>query len=162
MDSNYQLVYPEGATHLDGIPKVVVMMVMMMIMVMMLVIMDPQGGARLHPPPLGQLPTATSPHRQCCRHRLLLPLVPQLLRQRIGHLCLPQGKNGLILPTGQWYAPSPVINDAWYCIVLHVIAWYCIVLHGIPWYCMVLHGITWYYMVVHGIAWYCMVLHDNA
>ena len=36
MDSNYQLVYPEGATHLDGIPKVVVMMVMMMIMVMML------------------------------------------------------------------------------------------------------------------------------
>ena len=99
MDSNYQLVYPEGATHLDGIPKVVVMMVMMMIMVMMVVIMvvilHPQGGARLHPPPLGQLPTTTSPHRQCCRHRLLLPLVPQLLRQRIGHLCLPQGNKSV-------------------------------------------------------------------
>ena len=128
MDSNYQLVYPEGATHLDGIPKVVVMMVMMMIMtmmvvvrimVMMVVIMDPQGCARLHPPPLGQLPTATSPHRQRSRHRLLLPLDPQLLWQRISHLCLPQGKSGLILPTGQWYAPSPVINDAWYCMVLH-------------------------------------------
>ena len=23
------------------------------------------------------------------------------------------GKNGLILPIGQWYAPSEVINDAW-------------------------------------------------
>ena len=31
-------------------------------------------------------------------------------------------KNGLILPTGQWYAPSAVINDAWYCMVLHCIA----------------------------------------
>ena len=105
MDSNYQLVYPEGATHLDGIPKVVVMIVMMMIMTMMVVvrimvmmvfvIMDPQGGARLHPPPLGQLPTATSPHRQRCRHRLLLPLDPQLLRQRLGHLCLPQGNKSV-------------------------------------------------------------------
>ena len=110
MDSKYQLVYPEGATHLDGIPKVVVvMMVMMMIMtmmvvvkimvmmvfVMMVVIMDPQGGARLHPPPLGQLPTATSPHRQCCRDRLLLPLVPQLLWKRVGHLCLPQGNKSV-------------------------------------------------------------------
>ena len=33
-------------------------------------------------------------------------------------------KNGHILPTGQWYAPSAVINDAWYCMVLHGIAWY--------------------------------------
>ena len=33
-------------------------------------------------------------------------------------------KNGLILPTGQWYAPSAVINDAWYCMVLHGIEWY--------------------------------------
>ena len=32
-------------------------------------------------------------------------------------------KNGLILPTGQWYAPSAVINDAWYCMVLHGFAW---------------------------------------
>ena len=35
-------------------------------------------------------------------------------------------KNGHILPTGQWYAPSAVINDAWYCMVLHGIALYCI------------------------------------
>ena len=40
-------------------------------------------------------------------------------------------KNGLELPTGQWYAPSAVINDAQYCMVLHGIAWYCIVLHCI-------------------------------
>ena len=46
-------------------------------------------------------------------------------------------KNGHVLPTGQWYAPSAVIND-----VLHGIAWYCIVLPGIAWYCMVLHGIA--------------------
>ena len=71
-------------------------------------------------------------------------------------------KNGLILPTGQWYAPSAVINDAWYCMVLDGIALYCIVLHGIAWYCIVLHGIAWYCMVLHGIAWYCMVLHGIA
>ena len=41
-------------------------------------------------------------------------------------------KMAIILPTGQWYAPSAVIND--------------------PWYCMVLHGIAWYYMVLNGIA----------
>ena len=33
-----------------------------------------------------------------------------------------QRKNSHILPTGQWYAPSAVINDAWYCMVLHCIA----------------------------------------
>ena len=44
-----------------------------------------------------------------------------------------KSKNGLILPTGQWYAPSAVIDDAWYCMVLHGIAWYCMVLHGIAW-----------------------------
>ena len=31
-------------------------------------------------------------------------------------------KNGLLLPTVQWYAPPAVINDAWYCIVLHGVA----------------------------------------
>ena len=31
-------------------------------------------------------------------------------------------KMAIILPTGQWYAPSAVINDAWYCMVLHCIA----------------------------------------
>ena len=68
-------------------------------------------------------------------------------------------KNGIILPTGQWYAPSAVNNDAWYCMVVHGIALYCIVLHGIAWYCIVLHGIALYCMVLHGIAWYCTNLH---
>ena len=45
-------------------------------------------------------------------------------------------KNGLILPTGQWYAPSAVI-------MMHGIAWYCMVLHGIALYCIVLQGIAW-------------------
>ena len=68
----------------------------------------------------------------------------------------------IILPTGQWYAPSAVINDTWYSRVLHGIALYCIVLHGIAWHCIVLHGIAWYCMILHGIAWYCMVLHGFA
>ena len=50
----------------------------------------------------------------------------------------------IILPTGQWYAPSAVINDAWYRMELHGIALYCIVLHSIAWYCMVLHGIAYH------------------
>ena len=33
-------------------------------------------------------------------------------------------KNGLILPTGQWYAPSAVIIDAWNCMVWHGIEWF--------------------------------------
>ena len=76
------------------------------------------------------------------------------------------------LPTGQWYAPTAVIHDAWYCMVFHGIPWYCMILHGpalycIVWhgiaqYCTVLHGIAWYCTVLHGIAWYCMVLHDIA
>ena len=32
-------------------------------------------------------------------------------------------KNGHILPTGQWYAPSAVIKHPRYCMVLHGIAW---------------------------------------
>ena len=31
-------------------------------------------------------------------------------------------KMAIILPTGQWYAPSAVINDAWYYMVLPGIA----------------------------------------
>ena len=71
-------------------------------------------------------------------------------------------KMAIILPTGQWYAPSAVLNDAWYCMVLHGIAFYCMVLHSIAWYCMVLHGIAWYCRILQGIAWYCMVLHGIA
>ena len=68
-------------------------------------------------------------------------------------------QNGHILPTGQWYAPSSVINDAWYCMVLLGIAGHCIIVHSIAWYCMVLHRFAWYCMVLHCIALYCMVLH---
>ena len=71
-------------------------------------------------------------------------------------------KNSHILPTGQWYAPSAIINDAWYSMVLHCIALYCMVLLGIALYCMVLHIIAWYCIVLHGIAWYCMVLYGIA
>ena len=78
------------------------------------------------------------------------------------HISISTKKMAIILPTGQWYAPSAVINDAWYCMVLQCIALYCIVLHGIAWYCMVLHGIAWYCMVLQGIALYCMVLHGIA
>ena len=53
-------------------------------------------------------------------------------------------KMAIILPTGQWYAPSAVFNVPWYCMVLHGVAWYCRVSHGIAWYCMVLNGIAWY------------------
>ena len=86
--------------------------------------------------------------------------------------CTEKVKMAIILPTGQWCALSAVINDAWYCRVLHGIALYCIVLQGIAWYCIVLHGIALYCMVLqgialycrvlHGIAWYCMVLHGFA
>ena len=71
-------------------------------------------------------------------------------------------KINLIVPTGQWYALSAVINDAWYWMVLDGIIWYCIVLHGIAWYCTVLHGTTWYCMILHVIARYCMVLQGVA
>ena len=71
-------------------------------------------------------------------------------------------KNSHILPTGQWYAPSAVNNDAWYCMEFHGIGLYWIVLHGIALYCMVLHGIAWFYMVLHYLAWYCIVLHGIA
>ena len=37
-------------------------------------------------------------------------------------LIMQKKKMAIILPTGQWYAPSAVINDAWYCMVLHCIA----------------------------------------
>ena len=58
-------------------------------------------------------------------------------------------RNGHVLPTGQWYAPSAVINDVWYCMVLHGIALYCLVLHGIAWCCMVLHGNAQYCTVLY-------------
>ena len=65
-------------------------------------------------------------------------------------------KNGHILPTGQWYAPSAVINDALimpeYARACQSMPEYARVLHGIALYCIVLHCIVWYFMVLHGIA----------
>ena len=98
----------------------------------------------------------------CCRQAHKLKCVS--LKKTKGHTISSFIKGGItwlekmaiILPTGQWYAPSAVINDAWYCIVLHGIALYCLVLHGIAWHCMVLRGIAWFYMVLHGVARYCM------
>ena len=71
----------------------------------------------------------------------LTPPPPQHLDQEDPHatqIC--KLKMAIILPTGQWYAPSAVINDAWYCMVWHCIAWcwwYCMVSHGMARYCMV-------------------------
>ena len=68
---------------------------------------------------------------------LLIIITIMIIRTSMGR----SKKMAIILPTGQWYAPSAVINDAWYCMTLHDIAWYCMILHGIALYCMVLHGI---------------------
>ena len=69
---------------------------------------------------------------------------PHVIRAMSNKLetCRAEIKMAIILPTGQWYAPSAVINDAWYCMVLHGIALYCMVLNGIALYCMVMHGIA--------------------
>ena len=48
-------------------------------------------------------------------------------------LCQEKVKMAIILPRGQWYAPSAVINDAWYCMVLQGIALCCMVWHGFAW-----------------------------
>ena len=46
-----------------------------------------------------------------------------IINPKTGNLALSKGeKMAIILPTGQWYAPSAVITDAWYCMVLHCIA----------------------------------------
>ena len=46
--------------------------------------------------------------------KFLTPLGLGIMSSRI--------KMAIILPTGQWYAPSAVINDAGYCMALHGIA----------------------------------------
>ena len=48
--------------------------------------------------------------------------IPPGLWGQQGDSARPNGKMAIILPTGQWYAPLAVINDAWYCMVLHCIA----------------------------------------
>ena len=52
-----------------------------------------------------------------CDANMLLLKIPALIH--IGRDA--EVKMAIILPTGQWYAPSAVINDAWYCRVLHCI-----------------------------------------
>ena len=55
--------------------------------------------------------------------RVLCILTPNHLT-KINYCCptVFYSKMAIILPTGQWYAPSAVINDAWCCMVLHCIA----------------------------------------
>ena len=57
-----------------------------------------------------------------------------------------------MLPTGQWYAPSVVINDAWFCMVLHGIAWYCMVLHYLALSCTILHHLVPFCTIFHHLA----------
>ena len=71
-------------------------------------------------------------------------------------------KMATILPTGQWYAPSAVINDAWYCMVLHGIAWYCMVLLGIALSCIVLHYNALYCNILHYLEQSFTILHSLA
>ena len=66
-------------------------------------------------------------------------------------------KNSHILPTGQWYAPSAVINDALIIrylalsiTALHCLALYCTVLHRLALSCTVLHY-TVINRVVHSV-----------
>ena len=75
----------------------------------------------LCPSPMLESKQRTKYHINCeIGERLFYPMLAQ------------DGKKmAIILPTGQWYAPSAIINDAWYCMALHNIAWYCMVLHCI-------------------------------
>merc|ERR1711928_26230 len=68
-------------------------------------------------------------------------------------------KMAIILPTWQWYAPSAVINDEWYCMVLTGISLYGMVLHGIAWYCMILHYLALPCTILHYLALSCTILH---
>ena len=65
-------------------------------------------------------------------------------------------KNGQILPTGQWYAPSAVTNDA---LIMPEYARYARVYQNMPEYARLKQSISEYARVLHGIAWYCIVLH---
>ena len=49
-------------------------------------------------------------------------------------------KNSHILPTGQWYAPLAVINDA---LIMHYLALSCIILHYLALSCTVLQFLQW-------------------
>ena len=66
----------------------------------------------------------------CCWYRVVESIVLLsnnslivLSYNKLWHFAL-SIKNGHILPTGQWNAPSAVIKCAWYCMVLHGVAWY--------------------------------------
>ena len=67
-------------------------------------------------------------------------------------LILADGKMAIILPTEQWYAPSAVINDAWYGMVLHGFAWYSMVLHYLALSCAILHYLVLSCTILHYLA----------
>ena len=66
-------------------------------------------------------------------------------------------KNGFILPTGQEYAPSAVINDALSRTVLHCLELSCTVLHSLALSCTVLHCLVLSCTVLHCLALSCTV-----
>ena len=90
----------------------------------------------------------------------LLPFVQPLFgphplykSQKINYHTKILTKMAILLPTGQWYAPSAVINNAWYCMVLHGIAPSCTVLHHVASeYARVCHSMPEYAKVVHKLS----------
>ena len=71
-------------------------------------------------------------------------------------------KNGHILPTGQWYTPSAVINNAWYCMVLHYLALSCTNLHHLAPSCTIFHHLEPSCIILHHLAQFCTILHHVA
>ena len=50
---------------------------------------------------------------------MLVMILTEVLINGCGEDSDDDDKNSHILPTGQWYAPSAVNNDAWYCMEFH-------------------------------------------
>ena len=65
-------------------------------------------------------------------------------------------KNGLILPTGQWYAPSTVINDA---PIMHYLALSCTVLHYLALFCTIMHYLALSYTIMRYLELSCTIMH---
>ena len=75
-------------------------------------------------------------------------------------------KNGLILPTGQWYAPSAGVNNAlimYYlaisCTILQYLALSCTILHYLALSCTILHYLALSCTIFHYLALSCTILH---
>ena len=74
-------------------------------------------------------------------------------------------KNGLMLPTGQWYAPSAVNYIAYSaypalsCTILHYLAISCTFLYYIALYCTILHYLALSCTIFHNLVLSCTILH---